>query len=221
MRKYTGRIRSVILCLLAVFITVFAGISGSIVMADTEKTTVTREMLAGYYKAHYTADRTVSTVALAATGVFFLIILGIFIYKIVELKRATMLNKIATIMQFVVLVPMLGTTILIFALFAFGMATDPDPETAVYSLRLETVLRTEEESSTDSEGTTTYSYYAWIVDERRESGERRMFITEDMYNTITEPGEYYFGVASHKRTHKIFSIYPASQYEPAQDVPVE
>lgn len=224
MRNALGRIRSVIICLTALtvsfFVTLSTGFSGRVVLADGERTTVTMDMLRYAYEQHYEFNHKASGLMAAAMGILAAIVLTIIIVKAIKLKRYITTYKTTTIITIVSLIPLLAGFLLVLAINLLSLATDVAPEKASYCLKLETVIRTEAEESSDEDGDKSYTYYVYLADDRRESGEKRRLIDHDIYEAITEPGEYYFAEAYKGRTANVFGVYPASSFEPAPDVEV-
>jgi len=220
MEKLKRKIINVAATLIMFIITVYSGIFERIVLAAGEKTVVTQEMLATFYQQNYNTNQKISKIMIVVLVIAILIMVGCVIGTIVRMRRSTTTHKIMSIGTLVTVIPGILLFIAVMIFMIWNVSSEPDPAKATYSLELQTVLRTEREESTDSEGSTSYSYYAYVVDDRRDNGERRMWINSNMYNSISEPGEYYFAKATEGNVSSVFFVFPASVYEPAPDVPV-
>lgn len=223
MGKTLVRIRSVVLCLTALsvaFFTLSLGIFDRIVLADGEKTPITIDMLRRGYEQHYDVNKKMSTVMTAVIVVAILIIIAVIVAKIAGLRRLANISKLSSIITIVSMSVVLLVLLIILAVDLLGMATNVSPDKASYRLVTETVIRTEAEEHIDEDGDKSYTYYVYLADDRRDSGEKRRLIDRGMYNTISEPGDYYFAEAYSGKVSSVFAVYPASGYEPAQGIEV-
>lgn len=224
MGKRLRLIRSAALCtvsvLLAFFITISSGIYDRILLADGEKTVITSEMLMQSYEQHYTTEGKMTLIMLAFFGIVMLVLAVSVFLTVNRYRKSQDKNKIVILIGAVMAIPLMGMFGFIFMMSSCGLIFNPAPQKASYRLELKTVIRTEMETSTDSDGDRHYSYSAYIADEKRESGERKISISGTDYEYIQAPGEYYFAYAYSGHTSSQFDIFSADEYEPAPDVEV-
>lgn len=223
MEKTFVRIRSVVLFLTALsvaFFTLSLGIFDRIVLADGEKAPITMDMLRRGYEQHYDVNKKMSTIMIVFLIIAILIIIAVIVAKIAGLRRLATVSKLSSIITIISMSVVLLVLLVILAVDLLGMATNVSPDKASYRLETETVIRTEAEEHIDEDGDTTYTYYVYLADDRRDSGEKRRLIDKGMYDTISEPGEYYFAEAYSGKISSVFAVYPASGYEPAPDIEV-
>lgn len=226
MNRTTKRILSATICiasiLLSFFFTLSSGVFDRILLADEEKTQITNEMLASSYEQHYTTEGKTSMIFMIAFGVAIIAIIIGLIVTLKKLRDSQEENKGAKMLiAGIVAIPAIGIFGVIMLMSSCGLLTNPSPDKASYHLECITVIKTEMETRTDSDGDRHYSYYAYVVDDRRESGERKTTLTQSEYNAITGPGDYYFAFASSGKINYRYDIYSAEIYEPAPDVEVE
>lgn len=219
MRRSLSRIRSVIL-LLAIIMVSSLSIHAVYAEEVNDKIPITNEMLAREYAAHHSESLVAGNIVMWGIGAFLLASVGIVVFFFIKFKRSGGSHTGGKIALLVIFIPVIGILSITFALIAWGMNYNPDPEDASYSVEVKKVLRTEKESHVSGarHHTHTYRYYAYIEDDGRMSGEHSMMLSEEEYHRISAPGDYYVAIATSGSHSSEFALYSVDEYEPASDV---